>query len=87
MNLLRTAGSALLNKRQQTGDSDFDAAVTDVGITVTFKPTNSINSFYRLPERGHCRLGSVSFGPVRYVGPSGDSEVPDYGARRSLGET
>jgi hypothetical protein len=30
--------------------SDFDTAVTEAGVTVTFKPTNSIYSFYRLAE-------------------------------------
>jgi hypothetical protein len=30
--------------------SDFDTAVTEAGINVTFKPTNSIYSFYRLAE-------------------------------------
>ena len=30
--------------------SDFDTAVTEASVTVTFKPTNSIYSFYRLPE-------------------------------------
>jgi len=28
--------------------SDFDAAVTEAGVNVTFKPTNSIYTFYRL---------------------------------------
>ena len=28
--------------------SDFDAAVTEAGVNVTFKPTNSIYSFYGL---------------------------------------
>ena len=28
--------------------SDFDAAVTKAGVNVTFKPNNSIYSFYRL---------------------------------------
>jgi hypothetical protein len=30
--------------------SDFDSAVTEAGVNVTFKPTNSMHSFYRLPE-------------------------------------
>jgi hypothetical protein len=30
--------------------SDFDTAVTEVGVNVTFKPTNSLYSFYRLTE-------------------------------------
>jgi hypothetical protein len=32
--------------------SDFDTAMTDAGVNVTFKPTNSIYSFHRLPESG-----------------------------------
>ena len=30
--------------------SDFETAVTEAGVNVTFKPTNSIYSFYRLAE-------------------------------------
>ena len=41
--------------------SDFDAAVTEAGVNVTFKPTNSIYSFYRLAGSEHvARLGPVS---------------------------
>jgi hypothetical protein len=29
-------------------ESDFDTSVTEAGVTVVFKPTNSIYSFYRL---------------------------------------
>ena len=43
--------------------SDFDTAVTEVGVNVTFKPTNSIYSFYRLAESEDvARLGPVSLG-------------------------
>jgi hypothetical protein len=31
---------------------NFDTAVTEAGVNVTFKPTNSIYSFYRLAESG-----------------------------------
>ena len=56
---------------------DFDTAVTEAGVNVTFKPTNSIYSFYRLAESEDiARLGPVSKGPVRHAGPSGDTE--DY---------
>jgi hypothetical protein len=56
---------------------DFDAAVTQAGVSVTFKPTNSIYSFYRLAESNDiARLGPVSLGNVRHAGPSGDTE--DY---------
>jgi hypothetical protein len=56
--------------------SDFDTAVTEAGVTVTFKPTNSIYSFYRLAEGDDiARLGPVS----RHSGPSRDTEnyLPD----------
>ena len=55
--------------------SDFDTAVTEAGVNVTFKPTNSIYSFYRLAESEE-RLGSVSLERVRHAGPSGDTD--DY---------
>jgi hypothetical protein len=55
--------------------SDFDTAVTEAGVTVTFKPTNSIYSFYRLAE-SEDGLGPVSLERVRHAGPSGDTE--DY---------
>jgi hypothetical protein len=56
---------------------DFDTAVTEAGINVTFKPTNSIYSFYRLAESEDiARLGPVSLERVRHAGPSGDTE--DY---------
>jgi hypothetical protein len=56
--------------------SDFDTAVTEAGVKVTFKPTNSIYSFYRLAESEDVvRLGPVSLERVRHAG-SGDTE--DY---------
>lgn len=56
---------------------DFDTAVTEAGVNVTFKPTNSIYSFYRLAKsEAVARVGPVSLGPVRHAGPSGDTE--DY---------
>jgi hypothetical protein len=57
--------------------SDFDAAVTEAGVTVTFKPSNSIYSFYRLADTDDiARLGPVSLEGVRHAGPSGDTD--DY---------
>ena len=57
--------------------SDFDTAVTEADVNVTFKPTNTIYSFYRLAESEDiARLGSVSLERVRHAGPSGDTE--DY---------
>ena len=59
--------------------SDFDTAVTEAGVTVTFKPTKSIYSFYRLADsEDFARLGPVSPGLVRHAGPSGDTA--DYPA-------
>jgi hypothetical protein len=56
--------------------SDFDIAVTEAGVTVTFKPTNSIYSFYRLADSGNvARLGPVSLERVRHAGASGDTET------------
>jgi hypothetical protein len=57
--------------------SDFNTAVTEAGVSVTFKPTNSIYTFYRLAESDAiARLGPASLGSVRHTGPSGDNE--DY---------
>jgi len=57
--------------------SDFDTSVTEAGVTVTFKPTNSIYSFYRLADTNDiARLGPVSLSRVRHAGPSGDTN--DY---------
>ena len=57
--------------------SDFDTAVTEAGVNVTFKPTNSIYSFYRLAgSEDIARLGPVSLERVQHAGPSGDTE--DY---------
>jgi hypothetical protein len=54
--------------------NDFDTAVTEAGVTVTFKPTNSMYSFYRLADSDDvARLGPVSLG---HAGASGDTE--DY---------
>jgi hypothetical protein len=57
--------------------SDFDSAVTEAGVSVTFKPTNSIYSFYRLAGSNDiARLGPVTPGNVRHAGPTADTE--DY---------
>jgi hypothetical protein len=57
--------------------SDFETVVTEAGVTVTFKPTNSIYSFYRLAESEDvARLGPVSLDRVRHAGLSDDAE--DY---------
>jgi hypothetical protein len=48
--------------------ADFDAAVTESGVSVTFKPTNSIYSFYRL-------AGASDIAPAGggHAGVSGDT--------------
>jgi hypothetical protein len=57
--------------------SDFDAAVTEAGVTVTFKPSNSIYSFYRLADTDEiARPGPVWPANVRHAGPTGDTN--DY---------
>jgi hypothetical protein len=49
--------------------SDFDAAVTEAGVNVTFKPTNSIYSFYRVADTNIiARLGPASFAGVQHEG-------------------
>jgi hypothetical protein len=59
--------------------SDFHTVVTEAGVTVTFKPMNSIYSFYRLADSDDvARLGPVSLERVRHTGASGDTE--DYPA-------
>ena len=50
---------------------DFETAVTEAGMVVTFKPMNSIYSFYRLTESEDIAcLGPVSLERVRHAGPS-----------------
>jgi hypothetical protein len=57
--------------------SDFATAVVEAGVTVTFKPTKTIFSFYRLADSDDItRLSTVSQASVRYAGASGDTE--DY---------
>src|SRR5260370_28598717 len=49
--------------------SDFHSVVTEAGVSVTFKPTNSVYSFYRLAEANDiARLGPVSFAGVQHAG-------------------
>jgi hypothetical protein len=59
--------------------NDFDTAVTGAGVTVRFKPTNSIYSFSRLADGNDVApCGRVSLAGVRHAGASGDTE--DYPA-------
>jgi hypothetical protein len=53
---------------------DFETTFSKAGVTVTFKPTNSIYSFYRLADSDDiARLGPVSLAHVRHGGASGDT--------------
>jgi hypothetical protein len=58
--------------------SDFDTAISEAGVTVTFKPTGSLYSFYRLAGADDiARLapgsGPVALERVRHAGASGDT--------------
>ena len=58
-------------------ESDFDTSVTEGSVIVTFKPTSSVYSFYRLADTDEiARIGPVSPAGVRHAGPSADTQ--DY---------
>jgi hypothetical protein len=60
-------------------EADFHTSVAEGGVSVTFKPTSSVYSFYRLADTDDiARLGPVSPGRVRHAGPTGDTR--DYAA-------
>jgi hypothetical protein len=49
--------------------SDFHTVVTGAGVSVTFKPTNSVYSFYKLADCNDiARLGPISFAGVQHAG-------------------
>ena len=49
--------------------SDFASVVTEAGVSVTFKPTNSTYTFYRLRAgQDVARLGPVGFSGVQHAG-------------------
>ena len=49
--------------------SDFATVVTEAGVSVTFKPTNSIQTFYRLTTgEAVARLGPVAVAGVQHAG-------------------
>jgi hypothetical protein len=49
--------------------SDFATVVTEAGVSVTFRPTNSIYTFYRLTAgEDVARLGPVAFAGVQHAG-------------------
>jgi hypothetical protein len=57
--------------------SEFNTAVTEVGVTVTFTPTNSIYSFYRLADANDiARLGPVWLSRVQHGGPADTNGYP-----------
>jgi hypothetical protein len=69
-------------------ESDFDTSMTEAGVIVTFKPTNSVYSFYRLTDADDiARVGPISPGRVRHAGQTGDTgdyasnEVQDMALR------
>jgi len=58
--------------------SDFDTIVTEAGVTVTFKPTNTVYSFYRLADANILSLsGPVSLDTQDYP----PDEVQDMAQR------
>jgi hypothetical protein len=66
--------------------SDFDTVVTEAGVRVTFKPTNSIYSFYRLAGSDDiARVGPVSYAGVQHGGHNTEDypadEVQDLAQR------
>ena len=58
--------------------SDFATVVTETGVSVTFKPTNSIYTFYR-PTVGEdvARLGPIAFAGVQHAGRNTADYPPD----------
>jgi hypothetical protein len=55
--------------------SDFDTTVTEAGVRVTFKPTNSIYSFLRLAgTHDIARVGPGSLRSVRHEESSDDTK-------------
>ena len=54
---------------QHPARSDFASVVTEAGVSVTFKPTNSTYTFYRLRAgQDVARLGPVGFSGVQHAG-------------------
>ena len=57
--------------------SDFHTVVSEAGISVTFNPTNSIYSFYRLASDDIARAGPVSYAGVQHAGHNTADFPPD----------
>jgi hypothetical protein len=56
--------------------SDFATVLTEAGVSVTFKPTNSIYTFYRLTAgEDVAHLGLVAFAGVQHTGDYPTDEV------------
>ena len=54
---------------KQPARSDFATVVTEAGVSVTFKPTNSTYTFYTLTAgEAVARLGPVAFAGVQHAG-------------------
>jgi hypothetical protein len=69
--------------------NDFHVVVTEAGVSVTFKPTNSIYSFQRLADATDiARLGLASFAGVQHAGHDTEdyppNEVQDMAQRIAL---
>ena len=58
--------------------TDFDVVVTEAFVRVTFKPTNSTYSFYRLADANDiARQGPISFAGVQHGGHDTEVYPPD----------
>ena len=58
--------------------SDFHAVVTEAGVNVTFKPTNSVYSFYRRADAQDVGcLGPILFAGVLHAGRNTEDYSPD----------
>jgi hypothetical protein len=58
--------------------SDFAGVVTEAGVSVTFKPTNSIYTFYRQTAgEDVARLGPTAFAGVQHAGRDTDDYPAD----------
>jgi hypothetical protein len=57
--------------------NDFDTAVTEADVIVTFKPTNSVYRFYRLADTHDiARLGPVWLAKVQQAAPGDTNDYP-----------
>ena len=62
---------------QHPARSDFASVVTEAGVSVTFKPTNSVYTFYRLAAgEDVARLSPVAFAGVQHAGATPKTILP-----------